>query len=588
MAGHSYFGASSEKGTLLIKLSTKYPQYAIAGSLHECAADNTSRTTTIMEDTTRTPNAMACAVARSRNKPAVLRVGGGELFDHVYRAVSFDWNDAQARKYHVVGGGAGTVSAVGGWMASGGLSGTTGMRMYGIGIDQVVHMEAVLPDGRHVRWGPTAWEPKADGGYPRTTEVTGFCNTNPYAMNETEWVWEACDGDDIDFGELWFAFRGGGGGSYGVLTSLHYQLHEYPGMLSIVGINPLPFITAAEDGPNGLDETTGWLVGRAYVEFVLLFLYSPSDLNVTETESRGCSSAHTANMNVFTGGIFFCYGSSGDVMAAKWREKIENERAVLEDAEFTPAMIDAVMSIISNTAQVESYAHLGVSDGSDGVPAGRLRDEPRAGLIPLTGPFPNYADSTHTHFPLATFQSNFSTFVDTLAVEALTASGPHVIYAMGGAIPESDDSLNSLSPTRRQAAFLKAVTDEGYRGTYYSWFFPNTTAEFPGSSCHNHANVYDMGPLKTDWTKPCPGNWSQEERIEKCISQQEAAWGTANLNRLEAIKAKVDPDALFICTSGVGHFKTPTVYTPSAATTFRATNALRFAVAVSMIPLVLH
>jgi hypothetical protein len=120
---------------LLLKLSTKYPKYGIGGSLHECTPDEydiSSSTTSI-----RSANAMACAVAHSRNKSAVLRVGGGELFDEAYRAVSFDWNSVHPgkRKYHLVGGGAGTVSAAGGWLQSGGLSGTTGMvRFFLVGI----------------------------------------------------------------------------------------------------------------------------------------------------------------------------------------------------------------------------------------------------------------------------------------------------------------------------------------------------------------------------------------------------------------------------------------------------------------------
>jgi hypothetical protein len=130
VAGHSYFGASSEQGTLLLKLSTQYPKYGIGGSLHECTPDEFDNTAKNSTTTTmiRSANAMACAVANSRNKSAVLRVGGGELFDEAYRAVSFDWNGVYPeRKYHLVGGGAGTVSAAGGWLQSGGLSGTTGM-----------------------------------------------------------------------------------------------------------------------------------------------------------------------------------------------------------------------------------------------------------------------------------------------------------------------------------------------------------------------------------------------------------------------------------------------------------------------------
>jgi hypothetical protein len=129
VAGHSYFGASTAKNTLLIKMSSFYPTYAIDGSLKEC--DDVDHSSSSAEG-------MACALAKARNKNAILRVGGGELFDQAYRAVFFNWNrnTENTRKYHFVGGGAGTVGSAGGWMASGGLSGTTGMRMYGIGVDQ--------------------------------------------------------------------------------------------------------------------------------------------------------------------------------------------------------------------------------------------------------------------------------------------------------------------------------------------------------------------------------------------------------------------------------------------------------------------
>ncbi|KAG7373203.1 hypothetical protein IV203_033927 [Nitzschia inconspicua] len=62
-----------------------------------------------------------------------------------------------------------------------------------------------------------------------------------------------------------------------------------------------------------------------------------------------------------------------------------------------------------------------------------------------------------------------------------------------------------------------------------------------------------MGPLKDDWTSTCPLDWPQSERDEKCISQNEASWGTAMLSRLEKFKAIIDPNELFICAAGVGY-----------------------------------
>ena len=61
----------------------------------------------------------------------------------------------------------------------------------------------------------------------------------------------------------------------------------------------------------------------------------------------------------------------------------------------------------------------------------------------------------------------------------------------------------------------------------------------------------DYGPLKSDWTKPCPFDWSKEEKLDKCISFQEAVWGTELLSRLETIQSGLDPKSLFIQGYGV-------------------------------------
>jgi len=59
--------------------------------------------------------------------------------------------------------------------------------------------------------------------------------------------------------------------------------------------------------------------------------------------------------------------------------------------------------------------------------------------------------------------------------------------------------------------------------------------------------------LKEDWTKPCPREWTFEERREKCISFQEAIYGTEQLARLEAIKKAVDPQFIFNCVNCIGN-----------------------------------
>lgn len=137
--------------------------------------------------------------------------GGGENWDKVYRAVKAA-NEAHpdGYKYHAVGGAAGTVSPMG-WTFSAGLSGTTAGRTFGFGVDQVVQIEMVLPNGQHNKFGPTEWDIVEGFDVPQTRSVTGRCNTNPEGT-EDAWVWESCP-DDINFDDLWFAVRGGGGGT---------------------------------------------------------------------------------------------------------------------------------------------------------------------------------------------------------------------------------------------------------------------------------------------------------------------------------------------------------------------------------------
>lgn len=53
---------------------------------------------------------------------------------------------------------------------------TNGMRLYGLGVDQVLHAEMVMPNGRHVRFGPTHWELEESMMYPKTKKVAGYCN----------------------------------------------------------------------------------------------------------------------------------------------------------------------------------------------------------------------------------------------------------------------------------------------------------------------------------------------------------------------------------------------------------------------------
>ena len=92
---------------------------------------------------------------------------------------------------------------------------------------QVLQIEMVLSNGKHVRFMPSEWETESGKLYPQTRKVSGECNENPVA-DESKWQWGPCSelGLDLSFEDLWFSVRGGGGGTYGVVTSAYYQLHD--------------------------------------------------------------------------------------------------------------------------------------------------------------------------------------------------------------------------------------------------------------------------------------------------------------------------------------------------------------------------
>lgn len=107
------------------------------------------------------------------NHGPAIAIAGGEVWDDVLESVKDE--------YHVVTGGGRTVSAAGGWLQGGGLSFSS--RQYGTGVDQALHFRVVLANGTAV-------------------------DAN------------ACTNED-----LFFSLRGGGGGTYGVVTHVMYQLH---------------------------------------------------------------------------------------------------------------------------------------------------------------------------------------------------------------------------------------------------------------------------------------------------------------------------------------------------------------------------
>jgi hypothetical protein len=204
-SGHSFHGGSTAKDSLLIWM-------------HQFRKDDRVRNVTD-----------SCG-----NTYTAVGIGGGELWDDVLYAVKDD--------YHLVTGFCHTVGAAGGWLQGHGLSFTS--RRYGLGIDHVVRMRVVLPNGTRV--------------------VVDEC-TNP---------------------DLFWALRGGGGGTFGVVTLVQYKLHPVTPITLLAFHFDIP--TAVSKGRDDLIKLwlSYWISVAPTLDERWGGLFNANDLYITFTGTR--------------------------------------------------------------------------------------------------------------------------------------------------------------------------------------------------------------------------------------------------------------------------------------------------------------
>ena len=141
-----------------------------------------------------------------------------------------------------------------------------------------------------------------------------------------------------------------------------------------------------------------------------------------------------------------------------------------------------------------------------------------------------------------------------LVDQILTTGATIRPYSLSGKMATAHDGTAAIPQAQRDAAYTigvdPATADELLAMIHGGADFGGS---YPGGQQYNHISAREMGPQKGDWTKSCPPNESEDVRVEKCFSLQEGVWGTEGLARLEAIKAVVDPHALFQCSKCVGY-----------------------------------
>lgn len=306
------------------------------------------------------------------------------------------------------------------------------------------------------------------------------------------------------------------------------------------------------------------------LQFDVKFGLDPLSLDPPVNESDAYSCASPGG----TPGNRFCFGRGADIQVEAWKAYLDFHSQDLNETGFDSDMIE----IIKNCTDINSFDDYAAElqkevqfkeflSNSTSRFTNRTDDSPAPGLtatqwiqgallVPLSYILENVT-ATAVQFPsnLAFTYKAFAGFTAKTSDQMNALSSAHrdaglwFSFLVPGPFA---DGLLSLSPT-------SPINDDKFfepGGVFQTMFNLNIKAggigpEFPAFLGLNHLGFNIRGPLKDDWTKACPVNWTRKERDEKCISAQECVFGTSLLKKLEGIKKAVDKHGMFTCNSCV-------------------------------------
>lgn len=448
---------------------------AVKGTGHDYlgrsnAADSLLVWTHNMRDVTFHPDFRpAGARADTAPTPAVSAAAGARWLE-VYQI-------ATANDVYVQGGGCTTVGACGGFTLGGGFGNFS--KRFGSGAGGVLEMEVVTADGQ-VR-----------------------------TVNETQ---------DAD---LFWALRGGGGGTFGIVSRITYRAHPIPQTVGALGGS----LTAADD------DAFRELLGR-FVRFLPEALID---------------------------------GSWGEQIAIKPDNSLEfavvwldltTEQAQAVWEPFTSALQADGVADVDLQFETHPFRDLWNTSYWQRVNPGLITVDPRAGQPP--GQFwwtSNQGEVSQFIFsylsrwiPLGMFVDTPGELVDVLHdASRLARVTLHLNKGLAGASDEvlARERQTSINPAVLDAAAFATI------GSQQSAAFPGVTGHEPDLDVGREAAAATntaIGIIRA--ATPGAGTYSNEADYFEPDWQQ-AFWGP-NYERLLAIKRQVDPDDLFHVHHGVG------------------------------------
>ncbi|EJK47855.1 hypothetical protein THAOC_33399 [Thalassiosira oceanica] len=138
---------------------------------------------------------------------------------------------------------------------------------------------------------------------------------------------------------------------------------------------------------------------------------------------------------------------------------------------------------------------------------------------------------------------------------------PMTYMAFGPGTMNGSDGMDSVSRAMRIAGTWSGLplVDPGNPGmaVYDDNFFmykevDQTSGYLPAFINPMHVGPYTRGPMKANWNKACPLEWSKKRRDRDCFSLQESIFGTKLLCQLETSKQVIDRDGMMTPPYGVG------------------------------------
>eukprot|EP00218_Dolichomastix_sp_CCMP3274_P009728 CAMPEP_0170140118 /NCGR_PEP_ID=MMETSP0033_2-20121228/6147_1 /TAXON_ID=195969 /ORGANISM="Dolichomastix tenuilepis, Strain CCMP3274" /LENGTH=656 /DNA_ID=CAMNT_0010376309 /DNA_START=102 /DNA_END=2072 /DNA_ORIENTATION=- len=481
-SGHSYAGSSTGRGTLLVWMA----HFETPGP---------GGTALVLGPGEWTDSCAAAAAAEEEEAGAVLKVGGGQTWKEAYAA-------AFEKGYHLVGGGGLTVSAAGGWLMGGGLSSSS--RKYGLGIDNVVQIEVVLASGDLV-------------------------------------VADACTEPD-----LFWALRGGGGGTFGVVTAAYYRLHE------IEPVHNLQMWIL----PGGTPSSESCVDDDSALALAILTDGDPANDYIQTCLIGGLSGLCT----FFEQGVREWFQNLCPVTCITGcAEGLDSETWSAVRGAWTDWWVDNAPDINRNwsgywTLTTLDLNHMGSSTPSDGfgseleaslqawkhaLPASQrsrvhISSRTESSYWQLRGQGASTDATGSMELPIASRLVTRTWVVDNpelakAALRALVADeangGVVTSYLLGGAVADVSANATAISPAMRDALWSVHLYHLDPTNDAYAQNFRDAVTDGSGA-CYNHASY-----IEPDWER--------------------SFWGD-NLERLQELKLRYDPNKRFNCWHCVG------------------------------------